>query len=101
MSEYMARCFRAHEAGEPPFGRPAGGSNVFAPFRPAVSQLSVAITPFLDGKATEADAPPIPRGMTIYKSGAIGQIQLILPDTYTRHMRRVYGFIGELKLSCA
>ena len=101
MSDIAANCFRAQAPGQAPFGQAAGGLDVYAPFCPSVSQFSLMIPPFLDGKATLADVLPLSRGMSITKCEANNQLQLSLSDTFTRRMRRVYGYIGEMKLSCA
>ena len=97
----IAECFRPQEPEQPPFGRSADGRYVYKSFCPSVAQLAALLTPFLDERATAADALPIPRGFHLAKSTAYGQLQLSLSEAYARRFRRVFGYIGEIKLGCS
>ena len=62
-------------------------------------QLALLLAPHLDGFEAAGDALPLPRGMTIAKCADNGQLQLVLADAYARRLRRVFGYVGEVKLS--
>ena len=94
----LAACFKPATPDSPAYGRADGGLPVYASFRPSVAELAYFLTPHLDGKATVADALPLPKGMRIALNPVQKQLQLFLSETFARRMRKVYGHIGEIKL---
>ena len=68
------------------------------PFRPSVVQMAHLMTPFLDDKATVGDALPLPKGIQLIKCKANDQLQVMVSEVFSRRMRRVFGWIAELKL---
>ena len=98
LATMIAACFNDSAPQQLPLGRSRDGRDVFASFCPAVAQLALLLTPHLDGVATAGDVLPLPRGMSIVLNANNGQLQRILADVFARRFRRVYGYIGEIKL---
>ena len=96
--ELLTKCFRPSAPDQLPIGKAADGRQVFAPFRPSVLQQAQLMNPFLGEKATVADAIPFPPGISMAKCKANGQLQVFLSPPYAGRMRKVYGYIGEIKL---
>ena len=95
----LSRYFTAASPQQLPLGKSADGRQVYHSFRPSAVQLALMMNPHLGGVATVADVLPLPRGMTIARNEGDRQLQLVLADCYTRHLRRVFGYVGEIKLS--
>ena len=81
-----------------PLGKCFDGRLVYRPIRSTVVQMAHFLTPHLDGIAGQAAGLPLPNGMSLGKSDANGHLHHVLADAYTRRLRRVFGYIGEITL---
>ena len=82
-----------------PFGFAADGPPVFAPYRPTIRKMAGQIPAWLRSGIDLSTAIPIPAGLP-FSRGEKNQPHLTLPGSYARRFRRIFGYVGDIQLSC-
>ena len=79
-------------------GLRANGAQAVRPYAPSLLQLSVELAEALADSPDLHDDIPIPAGMKLVKPTAHRQFQLELSEAFMSRFRRIYGYVGEIKM---
>ena len=80
------------------FGPRANGSQAIRSFTPSLLQLASDLQEALADSPDLHDDIPLPAGMKLCRPTAERQFQIELNEAFALRHRRVWGYIGELKM---
>ena len=81
-----------------PLGMTANGGIVLSSFQPSVASLAIVLGPHLKRNTDISNLFPLPAGLSLKRSDTL-QLQLRLAPFFARKLKRVFGYVAEIKLT--